>query len=113
MTPPWMFGPAPVPRPPGDAANFLARHDSWPSLYDRARLSVNEVPAAAAVYYDDMYVPQQFSVDTAARIGGLKRWVTSEYEHDGLRGSSGGRLVRLIGMARGTVQPNPGLPHLS
>src|SRR5258705_5665555 len=112
MTPPWMFGPAPVPRPPGDAANFRAVTDSWPSLYDRARLSVNEVPAAAAVYYDDMYVPQQFSVDTAARIGGLKRWVTSEYEHDGLRVSSGDVLDRLIGMVRGTIERESGLPHV-
>jgi hypothetical protein len=50
-----------------------------------------------------MYVPQQFSVDTAAQIAGLRRWVTSEYEHDGLRVSNGAVLDRLIGMARGTI----------
>ena len=49
-----------------------------------------------------MYVPQQFSVETAARIRGLRRWVTSEYEHDGLRASGGAVLDRLIGMVRGT-----------
>jgi hypothetical protein len=65
-------------------------------------LGRNDVPAAAAVYYDDMYVPQQFSVDTAARVRGLRRWVTSEYEHDGLRASGGAVLDRLIGMVRGT-----------
>jgi hypothetical protein len=90
-------------RPLAEAAEILARHDSWPGLYDQARLSVNEVPAAAAVYYDDMYVPQQFSVDTAARIRGLRRWVTSEYEHDGLRVSGGAVLDRLIGMVRGSI----------
>src|SRR5260221_10890322 len=95
------------------AADILPGHDSWPSLYDRARLSVNEVPGAAAVYYDDMYVPQQFSVDTAARIGGLKRWVTSEYEHDGLRVSGGGVLHRLVGMVRGTPQREAGGPPAS
>jgi hypothetical protein len=71
-------------------------------LYDPARLSANEVPVAAAVYFDDMYVPQQYSVQTAARIGGVRRWVTSEYEHDGLRLSRGAVLDRLIGMVRGT-----------
>jgi len=109
---PWMFQTDPVLRPLADAADILARDDSWPSLYDRATLSVNEVPAAAAVYYDDMYVPQQFSVDTAARIRGLKRWVTSEYEHDGLRVSGGVVLDRLIGIVRGTIERESGLPHV-
>jgi len=100
---PWMFRTDPVLRPLAEAAEILARHDSWPRLYDQARLSVNDVPAAAAVYYDDMYVPQHYSVDTAGRIRGLKRWVTSEYEHDGLRVSGGAVLDRLIGMVRGII----------
>ncbi len=103
MVYPWMFRTDPVLRPLAEAAEILAQHDRWPRLYDPARLAVNEVPAAAAVYYDDMYVPQQFSVDTAARIRGLRRWVTSEYEHDGLRLSGGAVLDRLIGMVRGTI----------
>ena len=53
------------------------------------------------LYYDDMYVPRQFSVETAAQIRGLLRSVTSEYEHDGLRLSRGAVLDRLIGMVRG------------
>ena len=100
---PWMFRTDPVLQPLAEAAEILAQYESWPRLYDQIRLSVNEVPAAAAVYYDDMYVPQQYSVDTAARIRGLKRWVTSEYEHDGLRVSGGAVLDRLIGMVRGTI----------
>ena len=103
MVYPWMFQADPVLRPLADAAEILAQHDQWPRLYDPARLAANEVPAAAAVYYDDMYVPRQFSVDTAARVRGLRRWVTSEYEHDGLRLSDGAVLERLIGMARGTI----------
>src|SRR5258706_11809889 len=67
MISPWMFRTDPVLRPLADAADILARHDTWPSLYDRSRLSVNEVPATAAVHHHDMYVPQQFSVDTAPR----------------------------------------------
>ncbi|HEX9031139.1 MAG TPA: alpha/beta fold hydrolase [Streptosporangiaceae bacterium] len=100
---PWMFRADPVLRPLAQAAEILAEHEAWPRLYDPARLSACEVPAAAAVYYDDMYVPQQFSVDTSARIRGLRRWVTSEYQHDGLRVSGGTVLDRLIGMVRGTT----------
>ena len=99
---PWMLADDPVLRPLADAAEILAGHEDWPDLYDPARLAANEVPAAAAIYYDDMYVPQQFSVATAAGIGGLRRWVTSEYEHDGLRVSGGAVLDALIGRVRGT-----------
>jgi pimeloyl-ACP methyl ester carboxylesterase len=99
---PWMFQTDPVLRPLAEAAEILAQYEGWPPLYDLARLSANEVPVAATIYYDDMYVPQQFSVRTAAQIRGLKRWVTSEYEHDGLRVSRGAVLDRLIGMVRGT-----------
>jgi pimeloyl-ACP methyl ester carboxylesterase len=99
---PWMLTADPVLRPLAEAADLLAQHDAWPKLYDQDRLGRNDVPAAAAVYYDDMYVPQQFSVATAARVRGLRRWVTSEYEHDGLRASGGAVLDRLIGMVRGT-----------
>ena len=99
---PWMFQADPVLRPLAEAAEILAEHDAWPALYDPARLAANQVPVAAAVYYDDMYVPQQFSLQTAARIRGLRRWVTSEYEHDGLRLGRGAVLDRLIGLVRGT-----------
>jgi pimeloyl-ACP methyl ester carboxylesterase len=98
---PWLFRTDPVLRPLAGAAELVADHESWPALYNPARLSANEVPVAAAIYYDDMYVPQQFSVDTAAKIAGMRRWVTSEYQHDGLRMSGGTVLDRLIGMVRG------------
>ena len=103
MVYPWMFEADPVLRPLAGAAGLLAEHEPWPALYDPAVLAANEVPVAAAVYYDDMYVPQQFSVRTADRIRGLRRWVTSEYEHDGLRISRGAVLDRLIAMVRGTA----------
>jgi hypothetical protein len=61
------------------------------------------VPVAAAVYYDDIYVDREFSVRTATAIRGLRTWVTSEYEHDGLRVSSGAVLDRLIAMCRGNA----------
>jgi hypothetical protein len=48
-----------------------------------------------------MYVPLQFSVQTASQIRGLRPWITNEYEHDGLRASGGAVLDRLIAMTRG------------
>ncbi|HLK77989.1 MAG TPA: alpha/beta fold hydrolase [Streptosporangiaceae bacterium] len=100
---PWTIDADPVLRPLREAAELLAERDNWPPLYDPSRLAANEVPAAAAVYYNDMYVDREFSVRTAGAIRGLREWVTSEYEHDGLRVSSGAVLNRLIGMVRGQI----------
>jgi len=100
---PWMIGADPVLRPLREAADLLAGRDDWPPLYDPARLAANEVPVAAAVYYDDMYVPRELSLPTASAISGLRPWITSEYEHDALRVSSGKVLDRLIAMVRGAT----------
>jgi hypothetical protein len=100
---PWMFDADPVLRPLRGAADALAERENWPMLYDAARLAANDVPVAAAVYFDDMYVPAEFSVPTARSIRGLKAWVTSEYDHSGLRVSNGAVLDRLIALARGTA----------
>ena len=100
---PWMFETDPVLRPLRDAAEELAARDSWPRLYDPARLAASDVPAAAAVYFDDMYVPRQLSLPTAGAVRGLRPWVTNEYQHDGLGTSGGAVLDRLIAMARGTA----------
>ncbi|MGH3171569.1 MAG: alpha/beta fold hydrolase, partial [Trebonia sp.] len=100
---PWMVTGDPALTPLREAAELLAERDSWPALYDPSRLAVNDVPVAAAVYYDDMYVPREFAVQTAAAIRGLRAWVTNEYEHDGLRASDGKVLDRLIAMNRGEI----------
>jgi pimeloyl-ACP methyl ester carboxylesterase len=100
---PWMFDTDPVLQPLRDAAQELAECDSWPRLYDAGRLAVNEVPVAAAIYFDDMYVPRDFSLETADAIRGLRSWVTSEYQHDGLRVSNGKVLDRLIALAHGNT----------
>ncbi|RSO16135.1 alpha/beta hydrolase [Streptomyces sp. WAC 06725] len=100
---PWLFDTDPSLRPLKDAAHELAERTDWPDLYDTARLAANEVPAAAAVYADDMYVDADHSLDTARRIRGLRTWVTNEWEHDGLRVSSGAVLDRLMRMVRGEI----------
>ena len=98
---PWMVEHDPVLAPLREAADVLAERDGWEPLYDPARLAASQVPAAAAVYFSDMYVDRDDSLRTAAGIGGLRSWVTNEYEHDGLRNSDGRVLDRLIGMVRG------------
>jgi hypothetical protein len=98
---PWMVASDPALAPLREAAAALAERDGWPPLYDPARLAACDVPVAAAVYYADMYVPRALSEQSAAAIGGLRAWVTSEWEHDGLRVSGGAVLGRLIAMNRG------------
>jgi pimeloyl-ACP methyl ester carboxylesterase len=100
---PWMVEHDPVLAPLREAADVLAERAGWDPLYDPARLAANQVPAAAAVYFSDMYVDRDDSLRTAAGIDGLRSWVTNEYEHDGLRNSDGRVLDRLIGMVRGEI----------
>lgn len=83
-----------------EAADLLAAHE-WPRLYDEQALRAAEVPGAAAVYYDDAYVPREFSMATAALLPGVRTWVTSEYEHNGLRASGEGVLDHLLDLATG------------
>jgi proline iminopeptidase len=81
---PWMFEEIRGLRPFAGAADALARRTDWTPLYDRQRLADNEVPVAAAVYFDDMYVDSGLQLATAAEVGNLHAWVTNEFEHDGL-----------------------------
>lgn len=99
---PWMFDDLAALAPLREAANRLAEHE-WPRLYDPARLAANEVPVAAAIFAEDMYVERAFSEETAAAIGGLRPWLTNELHHDGLRVDGDRVLGRLIDMARGRV----------
>jgi pimeloyl-ACP methyl ester carboxylesterase len=98
---PWMLEHDPVLQPMRGVAELIAQRGDWPALYDPARLAACEIPVAAAVYYDDMYVDVDLSMRTASQIRGLRPWVTNEYQHDGLRVSSGRVLDRLIAMAHG------------
>lgn len=94
---PWMFEEIRLLRPFRGAVEEMARRDDWPELYDPARLAANEVPLAAAIYHDDMYVDAGLQQDTVARVGNARAWITNEHEHDGL-GAPGvlGRLMDTI-----------------
>jgi pimeloyl-ACP methyl ester carboxylesterase len=98
---PWMFEDEGALASLSDAAELLAAHE-WGPLYDSDRLAANEVPAAAIVYAEDMYVEREFSEETAARTKNLRVWLTNEFEHDGLRQDE--RVFeRLIDLARGRI----------
>jgi pimeloyl-ACP methyl ester carboxylesterase len=96
---PWMFAVDGALAPLREAAELLAAYD-WPVLYDHRRLATNDVPVAAAVFHDDMYVESSFSLDAARRIGSMRTWVTNELGHDGLRTDA--RVIeRLLDMTAG------------
>jgi pimeloyl-ACP methyl ester carboxylesterase len=97
---PWMFEEDPALEALAPAADLLACRTGWPRLYDLDRLAANEVPVAAVVYHDDMYVDRDHSLATADLVGQVRTWVTNEYEHDGLR-SDARVLDRLLAIVRG------------
>ena len=100
---PWMFDQYPQLQSLKKAAELLAKKTDWPMLYDVERLRKNRVPVAAAVYYDDMYVHREFSEETAQIVPNVKLWVTSEYEHNGLRANGEHVVDRLLKIARGEL----------
>ncbi|PFG34187.1 alpha/beta fold hydrolase [Sanguibacter antarcticus] len=100
---PWMFEEISALRPFRAATDELHRRDSWSDLYDLDVLAANEVPVAAAVYHDDMFVPADLSLETAAHVGSTYAWVTNEHEHDGLR--VGGALRHLTDHVRSMGGP--------
>ena len=96
----WMWDDEAVLRPQRAAAELLAERE-WPRLYDPTQLARNEVPVAATIYVNDIYVDRRFAEETAAQVRGLRPWITNEFEHDGLRASGERVLARLIDLARG------------
>jgi hypothetical protein len=97
---PWLFEDYGALAPARVVAHELAS-TKWPRLYDPAVLARNEVPAAAAIYTEDLYVERAFSEATVASTPNLHGWVTSEYDHNGVRVDGERILGRLIDLVRG------------
>ncbi len=95
---PWMLDEFATLRPLKEAAMLLANKRDWPALYDLEVLAANQVPTAAVLYYHDMYVDLGLAMETVRHVPNLNTWVTSEYEHNGLRMDGARILDRLIGM---------------
>jgi pimeloyl-ACP methyl ester carboxylesterase len=79
---PWHFEDSTELQPYRDVATILAGHD-WPRLYDP-------------------YVDRTFSEQTADLLPGMRRWLTDEYLHNGLRTAGDRILGRLIELVRDT-----------
>ncbi|MDN6795232.1 MAG: alpha/beta hydrolase [Propionibacterium sp.] len=84
--------------PLAGTADILASRTDWTPVYDPDVLARNEVPVAAAVYFDDMFVPRELSLDTADLVRGTRVWVTNEHQHDGVRASGGEVLDHLLAL---------------
>ncbi|MFL5676042.1 MAG: alpha/beta fold hydrolase [Chloroflexota bacterium] len=97
---PWMFDEYAGLRSHKGAAEILAEH-KWPRLFDEKQLAANEVPVAATIYVDDLYVERAFAEETAASIRGLRTWITDEFVHNGLRADGERVLGRLMDLTRG------------
>ena len=97
---PWMWDDYGGLRPQREVAHVLAEHQ-WPRLYDADQLRRNEVPTAATIYVNDLYVERAFADETAALIKGIRVWTTDEFEHNGLRADGERVLGRLIDLVRG------------
>lgn len=95
-----IFDEDPYLAPLAQATDILASRTDWPAVYDPQRLAENTVPVAAAIYYDDMFVPRELSLDTAKRVRGTRTWVTNEYQHDGVRASGGAVFDHLLSLIR-------------
>lgn len=101
---PWMFEEIRSLRPFKAAADALAQRPTYGMLYDAAKLALNEVPVAAIIYHDDMYVDAELSLETAKHVGNLQHWVTNQYEHDGIR-QDPDVFKRLVSMVRDSGGP--------
>ena len=90
---PWLFEEVRALRPFAPAMAELAEQRVWSPLYDPERLAASDVPLAAAVYADDVFVDAGLQRDTLTRVGNSRAWVTNEYEHDGI---ADGRVFRRL-----------------
>ncbi|HET8786742.1 MAG TPA: alpha/beta fold hydrolase [Candidatus Limnocylindrales bacterium] len=97
---PWMWEDYGGLRGHREAAELLAEHP-WPRLYDADRLRRNDVPVAATIYVNDLFVERDFAEETASTIRGIRVWETDEFEHNGLRADGERVLGRLIDLVRG------------
>ena len=89
---PWMLDEYSSLRPFKNAANVLANKKDWPHLYSEEKLRKNQVPIAAAVYTNDMYVDRDFSINLAEIIPNMNVWETKLLEHNALR-SNGEKVL--------------------
>eukprot|EP00798_Chlamydomonas_sp_ICE-L_P004099 gene4099-14200_t len=100
---PWMYEDFAELRPFKDTAELLESQRDWPMLYDIEVLKENQIPVAAAVYVDDMYVDYNLCQDSIKHIKGVRQWATNEFKHSGIRDDGGRIFDRLINIVRDSI----------
>lgn len=92
-------------RPFKAVGHAIAKTTDWDQLYSEEALKTCAVPAAAAVYYHDMYVDFDLSMETVTKST-IKPWITSEYTHAGIREGSDRVIEQLTSLASHTSTLN-------
>lgn len=94
-------------------AHKIACKNDWRTLYDPQQMrkalandGTGKSKAAAALYYDDMYVDFHLAMKVTARGAPLehcKVWMNNDYQHSGLRDDGATIFNKLLSMAKGEV----------
>ena len=87
-----------------DAAFALEESSEWETLYSIPQLRDNPVPLYAMVYFNDMYVPREDSMETLSMVGSSHYIITSEFEHDGIRVADAFKKILDFAVQNGDVQ---------
>ena len=95
--------------PLAEVAQLLAERAWDRPLYDPAVLATNQVPVAACLYTQDMYVDAGLSRATAARTGSVRVVEDSVHHHDGLR-RAGAEVLGDLERALAEPPPSSGQP---
>ncbi|KAL4988581.1 Alpha/Beta hydrolase protein [Aspergillus falconensis] len=86
-----------------EAAEILASTTEWPALYDEAQLAKNEVSVYAATYIEDMYVHYVHAQNTAAKIKGIKQFITNVMYHNAIRSKTDELFQQLFALRDDTI----------
>ena len=98
---PWMFEDYGALAPLREAAEQLAAHE-WPRLYDPDVLAANDGPDRGGdLHRGPLRRARVLRGDGRGDAATCTRWVTSEYDHNGLRVDGERILGRLIDLVRG------------
>ncbi|CAK4073103.1 unnamed protein product [Aphanomyces euteiches] len=99
----WMADDYAMLKPFKAAADILAQKSDWRPLYDQAKLRNIDIPSAALVSFDDLFVDRTLSLGTAALLGDTCRvFVSNEFQHGGLRDDPS-IFEKLLKMTKGEI----------
>lgn len=95
----FQFSEDPALIPYAAAAEQLAQYTNWTNLYNPDALA-DAGPVAAQIYLDDLFVPAEFSRETAAMFGDCRVRITNSYQHDGIHHAGSDIIQALMAEVR-------------